>query len=120
VFHTSKQRGDDAEKLAKEYLLKQGLKPVTENFRCKQGEVDLIMTDRDTLVFIEVRYRKNTLYGTPAATVGHNKQAKLIRAAGQYLMQQKRQPQCRFDVVAITAHPELTIEWIQDAFFANA
>lgn len=115
---TTRATGSRAERLARDYLRKQGLKPVTENWRCRQGEIDLIMREKKVLVFVEVRYRRNSLYGTPAATVGHSKQRRLILAASHYLQQLGNEPPCRFDVVAITAEPELRMEWIRNAFDA--
>jgi putative endonuclease len=115
---TTRATGSRAEQLAKSYLQQQGLRPVVDNWHCRQGEIDLIMRDRNMLVFVEVRYRKNSRYGTPAATVGHIKQRRLIHAANNYLQQLGTLPQCRFDVVAVTAEPELQIEWIRNAFDA--
>ncbi|MEJ2308616.1 MAG: YraN family protein [Gammaproteobacteria bacterium] len=115
---TTRATGGRAEQQARRFLIRQGLKPVTENWHCRQGEIDLIMQDRKTLVFVEVRFRRNSDYGTPAATVGHTKQRRLIQAAQRYLQQLGSMPPCRFDVVAITAEPELQMEWIRNAFDA--
>ena len=77
------------------------------------------MRDRKTLVFVEVRFRRNSTYGTPAATVGLTKQRRLVHAAHRYLQQLGSEPPCRFDVIAITAEPELQLQWIRNAFDAT-
>jgi putative endonuclease len=116
---STRATGGRAEQLARRYLIRQGLKPVTENWHCRQGEIDLIMRDRKTLVFVEVRFRRNSTYGTPAATVGLTKQRRLVHAAHRYLQQLGSEPPCRFDVIAITAEPELQLQWIRNAFDAT-
>ncbi len=113
------QRGQQAEQRARRYLCKQGLKPVTRNYRSPCGEIDLIMRERDTLVFVEVRYRSNEAFGLAAETVDWRKQQKLRRTAEHYLQSKKvghDQP-CRFDVVAISGFDkQTTINWYPNAF----
>lgn len=111
------QRGLAGEELAGEYLQQHGLQLVTRNYRCKLGEIDLIMQERDhTLVFVEVRYRQNNSHGGSAASVTINKQQKLIRTALYYLQNTKllNKVACRFDVLAISGPNQ--VEWIKDAF----
>jgi len=105
----SKIIGHKYEQLAYEYLLNQQLKFISNNFTCKCGEIDLIMLDKDkygntnTLVFIEVRYRKNNFYGHPIETVTRTKQTKLVRSALLFIKnnaQYKNHP-IRFDAIAI-------------------
>lgn len=115
---SSRERGDRAEQQALDYLQSRGLKLVRRNFLCRMGEIDLIMMHHQHLVFVEVRYRKNSNYGTPAATISFTKQRRLTRTANLYLQQQGSDMPCRFDVVAIVAQPETEIEWIQNAFEA--
>ena len=112
--------GTAAEDLALHYLEAQGLTLVMRNFRCRTGELDLIMRDGGSLVFVEVRSRRYIRYGTPAESVTRAKQQKLLRAAAFYLQRQRLDLPCRFDVVAIL-HPggESHIEWIRDAFQLN-
>jgi putative endonuclease len=112
--------GFDAERIAEQYLKDQGLVPVTQNFRCRMGEIDLIAKDGRCLVFVEVRYRGAGSFSRAGLTVDIHKQRKLIRTAALYVT---RRPQyannvMRFDVVAIDAdeHGEVTINWIKDAF----
>lgn len=111
-----RKRGSDAESIAEKWLQKKGLRTVCKNFTSPLGEIDLIMREGDALVFVEVRYRSNSRFGTPAETVGHIKQQRLIRTAQRYLQQLKSTPQCRFDIVAITGEREMQIEWIPNAF----
>ena len=123
--NTTSRVGAAAEAQALKYLKKKGLTYVEKNFRIKQGELDLIMMDSGTLVFVEVRYRKSTKYGTPEETVNNRKQQKLLIAANTYLQAKgiaDRYP-CRFDVVAITQQDDpkdrtLKVNWHKDAFSA--
>lgn len=115
---SSRERGDRAEQYALDFLKSRGLKLVRRNFLCRMGEIDLIMMHHQHLVFVEVRYRKNSNYGTPAATVSLTKQRRLTRTANIYLQQQGCNTACRFDVVAIVAQPQVKIEWIKNAFEA--
>lgn len=120
------------ERAAKDFLLKQGLVSVTDNYRCRAGEIDLVMRDRDTLVFVEVRFRKNRLFGGGAASVTRSKQKRLIRAARYYLQREHYTGNCRFDVVDVTyalqpgrqkperptatPSPGLQFQWLENAF----
>ncbi len=119
------QTGARAEAACCHYLLQQGLKLIDKNYRCRCGEIDLIMLDRQTLAFIEVRYRKNSTYGGAAASVTRVKQNRLRLTAEQYLQQNKQYKYARFDVVAMapTAHSSntstnngYTFNWIKNAF----
>ncbi|HHW78678.1 MAG TPA: YraN family protein [Xanthomonadaceae bacterium] len=110
-------QGTAAEELARRYLEARGLTLVTRNFRCRAGELDLIMRDGGQLVFVEVRSRRHARYGTPAESVTRTKQQRLLRAAAFYLQRQRLDLPCRFDVVAILqADGEPQLEWIRDAF----
>jgi putative endonuclease len=104
--------GDAAEDQALRHLSAQGLALVTRNFRCKGGEIDLIMQDLKTLVFVEVRKRADRSHGGAAASITAAKQARLILAAQIYLQRYKTPPPCRFDVVAIDG-PQL--DWLKNA-----
>ncbi len=112
--------GTAAEDLALRYLEAQGLTLVMRNFRCRVGELDLIMREGENLVFVEVRSRRYICYGTPAESVTRAKQQKLLRAAAFYLQRQCLNLPCRFDVVAILRPGgEPQVEWIRDAFQLN-
>ena len=118
---TTKGIGDRAERQAEAFLLQHGLSTLERNYRSKVGEVDLIMKHRKSLVFVEVRYRKNTHFGSGSDTVDNRKQHKLILAA-QYYLQQHRLTDaiaCRFDVVSITGNLDNPhFDWLQNAFSA--
>ncbi len=106
--------GQSAEARAEAFLNAHGLKLVARNWRCRFGEIDLVMQDGPTLVFIEVRLRSRTDFGGAAASVTPGKQKKLLAAARQYLGGLATLPPCRFDVVAFTG--EAAPEWIKNAF----
>ena len=114
--------GDNAEQTALVYLQDQGLKLVTRNYQCRSGEIDLVMRDGNTLVFVEVRFRRDAGFGGGEASVDQFKQRKLIRAAQHYLQHNSLTDlvPCRFDVVAIDrneCHQDARhINWIQHAF----
>lgn len=106
--------GQAQENIACQYLEKQGLKVLHRNFLCKQGEIDLIMEDKNYLVFVEVRYRKNDYYGSGLDTISIFKQKKIITTAKFFLTCKPwyyKRP-CRFDVLSIGKD----ITWIRDAF----
>ncbi|MCP4302908.1 MAG: YraN family protein [Gammaproteobacteria bacterium] len=113
--------GDKAEQRALHFLIREGLKPVTRNFRSRGGEIDLIMLHGDCLTFVEVRYRSSTRFSSPAPTVDGYKQRKLLRTAAMFLASERHfaRHTVRFDVVAIVGGVGGTIEWIQDAFRPN-
>jgi putative endonuclease len=81
------EQGQQAEQQAAEFLTQQGLTPLQRNYRCRSGEIDLIMRGREGLVFVEVRFRRHMSFGGAAASVDRNKQQKLLRAAQHYLQQ---------------------------------
>ena len=107
-------RGESAEEPAYQFLINKGLKPVCRNYRCKLGELDLIMSDHQTLVIIEVRFRKNDRYGSALESVTRAKQSRIIAATHIYLSSQQADRPVRFDVVAISGNGNL--EWIHNAF----
>ena len=113
--------GHDAEAHAERFLSRRGLAPITRNYRCRRGEIDLVMRDADTLVFVEVRRRSSRAFGGGLESVGRRKRARLVAAAEHYLMMNRigDDRPCRFDVVAIDGPlPCTTIEWVRDAFDA--
>ncbi|MDT7833817.1 YraN family protein [Aquabacterium sp. OR-4] len=119
---TTKAVGDDAEARALAHLQAQGLTLLARNYRLAGGprqrgaEIDLICRERDgTLVFVEVRARRSAGHGGAAASVGHGKQQRIVRAAQHYLLRFDRLPPCRFDVVAIDGGE---IAWLRGAFEA--
>jgi putative endonuclease len=106
--------GQTAESRAAAYLHAHGLKLLARNWRCRFGEIDLVMQDGATLVFVEVRLRSRSDFGGAAASVTPGKQKKLLAAARQYLAALQALPPCRFDVVALTGSG--APEWIKNAF----
>ncbi len=112
--------GAKAEEHARIYLEQRGLQLVAQNYRCRQGEIDLIMRDGATLVFIEVRYRKSTGFGSPAESVTPAKQRRICAAAAHYLQSRSERnlPCCRLDMLAIVGREQQSIDWIKDAFQA--
>jgi len=115
------EAGAKAEEVARIYLEQRGLRLVGQNYRCRQGEIDLIMQDGETLAFIEVRYRKTTGFGSPAESVTPSKQRRIIMTANHYLQSKSSAniPACRFDMLAIVGKEQQNIDWIKDAFQAN-
>jgi len=107
--------GSAAEQLAADYLQQQGLTMITSNYRCKFGEIDLVMREAKTLVFIEVRLRSNPRFGNAAASITPAKQQKIARTAEHYL-QQHGNSACRFDAVVMDKADTHNIEWIRNAF----
>lgn len=107
--------GNAAEELACAFLQKKGLKLIERNFRCTYGEIDLIMQDGKTLVFIEVRLRSSAHFGGAAMSINHSKQQKLKRTAALYLQTYGDSP-CRFDAILMSKVDINALEWIQDAF----
>lgn len=105
--------GAQKERVAEDYLRARGLRLLARNHRCRHGELDLVMRDGDALVFVEVRYRKRSGYGSAAESVDRHKQRRLSAAAGHYLQAHPSVLPCRFDVVAISGE---RVQWIKNAF----
>ena len=112
-------RGRKAEDIACVRLQREGLALAVRNYRSPYGEIDLVMQERDTLVFVEVRYRSSDEFGTPAETVDVRKQARLRATAEHYLQNTPRASKkaCRFDIVALTGDGEGgDFRWLRNAF----
>lgn len=107
--------GKNAENNAASYLQENGLKVIIHNFSSRQGEIDIIAMDKETLVFVEVRYRKNNHYGSPLESITPSKQRKIRLTAEYYLHIHPiyARKQARFDVVGICGQE---IQWIKNAF----
>lgn len=113
--------GTQWEDLALAHLQQSGLKLLNRNFNCRYGEVDLVARDRDVVVFVEVRFRRNAARGDGTASIGSSKREKLVRTAGVYLQAhpQLAASPCRFDVVSCAGTPQQPqIEWTRAAFDA--
>ncbi|MDF3934380.1 YraN family protein [Pseudomonas citronellolis] len=112
--------GRRAEELAREHLQSHGLRLLAQNWRCRRGELDLVMLDGDTVVFVEVRCRRNPAFGGALESVDARKRQRLVAAAEHFLQQEARWSRhpCRFDVVAVqpTAGTPAQPNWITNAF----
>jgi putative endonuclease len=121
---STKSVGDEAEQRALRHLQRHGLELVQRNYRVARGprvrggEVDLIMRERDgTLVFVEVRARRDASFGGSAASIGFAKQRHIIYAAQRFLAALPSMPPCRFDVVALDGDK---LQWMRGAFDAGS
>lgn len=120
-------RGDAAEAAALRHLLDAGLKQVATNANYRGGELDLVMLDEsrrdgNTLVFVEVRYRKSQAFGGGFASVDFNKRRKIVHAAQLFLLSHRQYANapCRFDVIEASGDPVApTLDWQKDAFRAD-
>lgn len=111
------QRGAAVETAALAHLRRAGLTPIARNVRYKGGELDLVMRDGDTTVFVEVRYRATADFGGGAASVDLRKRRKLVLAAQLFLQSHPALAQgaCRFDVIDASGDPP-RLDWLRDAF----
>lgn len=119
MAHLKAIAGQAAEERALEYLEARGFTLVERNFRCRLGEIDLVMLHERRLVFVEVRSRTNR-FVSAAESVDFRKQRKLARAAGFFLLRHPafRHHPVRFDVVALDgpSPDRYAIQWLRDAF----
>jgi putative endonuclease len=116
-INSRQDSGRAAENLARDHLQQQGLRLLAQNWSCRGGELDLVMLDGDTVVFVEVRYRKHAAWGGALESVDARKRQRLILAAELFLQRENRwgkQP-CRFDVVAISPG-DSGLNWLRNAF----
>ncbi|HVT35382.1 MAG TPA: YraN family protein [Nevskiaceae bacterium] len=111
-------KGAQEENLALAYLQAQKMQLVERNYRCRGGELDLVMRERDMLVIVEVRKRGNPNFGSAAESVTGRKQARIVHAAQSFLASHSEFAHCpvRFDVIALDAANR--IEWLPGAFDA--
>lgn len=125
---STKKLGCQVENLVCDYLRRQKLKLIDRNYRCRLGEIDLIMQDKTLLIFIEVRYRQHCSFGSSLESVNLNKQNKIIKTAEYYLLSKRLSEKiaCRFDVVGVKPATQkllniskldsAQVEWIKNAF----
>lgn len=109
--------GEAAERLAAAHLEAAGLRILARNYSCRLGELDLVCTEGEVLVFVEVRQRRSERFGGAAASITARKRRRILCAARHYLMHLGREPACRFDVVLVRG-TALQVEWIRSAFEA--
>jgi putative endonuclease len=117
------KQGEAAELACCKYLKSQGLKLVEKNFSCRSGEIDIIMLDSSTLVFVEVRFRKNNTFGGGLESITQAKQRKLRNTAELYLQQNNQYKNARFDVVSMSKNNQTKLikqnyifDWVSNAF----
>jgi putative endonuclease len=107
--------GNQAEKVALSYLEQQGLTLIKKNYQTRLGEIDLIMQDGKSIVFVEVRLRKNNIFGGASESITQAKQRKIAKVAEQFLQHHGNQP-CRFDAIVMGKADIKHIQWIKHAF----
>ncbi len=121
MFSFKRRVGNIAEQRAKEYLEQQGYACIEQNYLAKIGEIDIIMRDDTTLVFVEVRYKQNPFTVSPLASITKSKQNKLMRTAQLYLQQHRQYAHMlyRFDVVGVSGSLKYpSIEHIENAIIS--
>ncbi|MBM7061606.1 YraN family protein [Pseudomonas sp. UL073] len=120
MTESAQQRGRLAESQARAYLEDQGLQLLAQNWSCRRGELDLVMLDGDTLVFVEVRYRKHAAWGGALESVDARKRQRIACAAEHFLQQESHWSKhpCRFDVIALGQKSASSAppDWIKNAF----
>ena len=119
---TTTALGDEAEDAALKYLELNGCQLIAAKYRSRFGEIDLIVEDKETLVFVEVRYRRDTSRGTGAETITATKQRRIIRTAEYFLINHKQYEDsaCRFDVISMNDSMTDSPDWIKRAFTLDA
>jgi len=110
-------KGYESEQYAREYLILQGLKWIESNYHSRMGEIDLIMRDKESLVFVEVRSRASAAFGGAISSITNSKKQKLLKTASLYLVAKKLYDKeiVRFDVLSLEGTPP-KINWIKNAF----
>ncbi len=118
----TRARGAQVEAAARDHLVAAGLQALAANAQARHGELDLVMRDGDTVVFVEVRYRRSAAFGGGFASVDAGKRRRLVLAARQFLATHRelRDAPCRFDVVDASGDPAAPrLRWLRDAFRAD-
>ena len=118
--HSTQDKGQTSEEFALRYLVDNGLQCVAKNYRNRQGEIDLILLEDNTYVFVEVKYRKNNQFGGAISAVTYKKTQKIKQCAKFYLQQEglnEYNTPCSFDIIALEGDinkPHVT--WLKNAF----
>ncbi|MCK4833723.1 MAG: YraN family protein [Gammaproteobacteria bacterium] len=117
------KQGEEAEAACCKYLRSKGLKLIGKNFSCHYGEIDIIMFDKNMLVFVEVRFRKSDAFGGGLESITASKQLKLRKTAELYLQQNSKYKNARFDVVSMSKNNQTndngqsySFDWVTNAF----
>lgn len=119
---SKKNNGQAAEEAAYLFLQKKGLTLLSKNYRSYVGEIDLVMKDQETIVFIEVRLRSKTQFGNAIESITPRKVKRIVQTATRFLQERKwlYTVACRFDIIAIhPIHGIMQLEWIQNAFTSD-
>lgn len=111
--HLTRQRGQQGELTAINYLVSNGLDLIEQNVRYPFGEIDLVMRDSNSWIFVEVKYRHSKQYGGAINAVSYRQQQRLRKAALHYMQIKRIDAICRFDVIAIDNDQ---IQWLKNAF----
>ena len=122
-MNQNKRKGLHYESEAKQYLLRQGLKCLAQNYHSRFGEIDLIMQQADLVCFIEVKFRKSLDFGGAVSSIPHQKQQKIIKTAQTFMQSNHKLKNqgMRFDALILQQSSEdITIDWIQNAFYAES
>ncbi len=115
LFNNSKEKGDFFEAEAEKYLIEAGLTPVARNFHSRYGEIDLIMKEQNTYVFVEVKYRKSQHYGGAQYALSFTKKQRLKRTLAVYIQQHGlHNSPLRIDFVAINGQNPFHITWYKN------
>lgn len=118
---TTTEKGDEGESFARKYLLGAGYKILAQNWRFKRLEVDIIASKDDIIVFVELKTRKNSVFGEPELAVTHKKQGFLVSAAHHYITTRDIDAEARFDIIAVTGEGDnLEVKHLEGAFFPVA
>ncbi|QID17022.1 YraN family protein [Nitrogeniibacter mangrovi] len=115
--------GQRAEAAAERFLVREGLRTLARNYRCREGEIDLVCRHGRVVVFVEVRLRRRADYGGAAGSVTPAKRRRIICAARHWLVHAghgRRAPPCRFDVISMQHPDDPHPDWIRAAFDADA
>ncbi len=122
-MNQNQSKGQHYECLAKNYLLESGLSLLKQNYRCRFGEIDLIMCDQEVLCFIEVKFRKNQAFGGAASAIPRQKQKKIVKSALVFISENRKlaQRSMRFDAFLVQQqeNSDHSVNWIQSAFYAE-
>jgi putative endonuclease len=106
--------GADAEAYAARFLEAKGLRVIARNVRSRFGEIDLVCREGETLVFVEVRYRRSASYGGAAASITAAKRSRLVAACEGYLATLPSTPPCRIDAVLVQGVSRDSVQWLRD------
>jgi len=119
--NNSQKLGGEGEMIARDYLIREGYEIIETNWRYRKYEIDIISKKGQTMVFVEVKTRKNNTFGEPEVFVTKKKQNFLIAAANEYLIQKQIDLESRFDVIAIVSqNNNQVVNHLQDAFYPVA